>query len=123
MLSGFTSAKIGEVYTCSMPLRRVFELISKQKNEFLTKSPKTVLLAYFAGLIDGDGCYDYRNSDLRIFYSIMEKEDVICDSSLLLIIGTTSSISERRNHFRLQIHKPKDFASMIKPFSKVKCVI
>ena len=73
-------------------------------------------MAYFAGLIDGDGHFDKKRSDLRIFYGKNEKEKVEADKQLLKILNIEAKIKERKNHFALIVYKPTSFMRSISKF-------
>lgn len=66
-----------QVYVNNRPLTRLFMALKTGKLDI----PHRFLLAYLAGRIDGDGCYDtqYR-SGIRIAYS--SKKDALRDRSL-----------------------------------------
>lgn len=109
-----------EVYCCSMPLRRIFEYVSDKKFEIFQNVSTDVKLAYFAGLIDGDGSIQRKGSDIRIFYNITELKDAKTDSELLEILGVKTTMKIKNNHIVTHLLKSRNFAKSIKPFLGLK---
>ena len=109
--------KTKEVYVCSMPLRRIFEWARKNRLKLFGK--RELILAYVAGLFDGDGSSGDK-SHLVIFYGKNEMDDVKKDKELIWRLGFRVSIKEKENHIRLYILKPKRLINMILPYVKLK---
>ena len=105
-------SRVKEVYTCDTSLRRQIEHIIKNR-ETLTREK---LLAYFGGMIDGDGTVDANKSVFRIYYSHNEEEDAEKDKRILMEKFKQEAVVKRYNVPTLCIHNPRKFARMILPF-------
>ena len=108
---------VKEVYCCSMPLRRIFEYVAKNRDKLF--SEKRMILSYLAGIIDGDGSTG-GNSHLVIFYSPGELEDAKIDSQLIKKLGFDTTIKIKDNHIRLYILKPSKLIKDLLPFIILK---
>jgi hypothetical protein len=106
-----------EVYCCSMPLRRIFEFVSSNRQKLL--DDPNVILAYIAGLIDGDGSPLPTENIIRIFYD--NKNDADTDSTILTRIGIPTRVTpdKKRKMVTLTIKNAERLASKLLPFIKL----
>jgi len=114
--------KTKEVYVCSMPLRRIFEWVAEKRIELLGKDKK-LILAYLAGVIDGDGTFisDKRKIIIRIFYGKNELADVKRDKVLLSCLGIASRITFPKNRKMLILSvRDQQFLLSVSKFLRLK---
>jgi intein/homing endonuclease len=110
--------KTKEVYCCSMPLRRIFEFITENRLKLL-KQQKNLILAYLAGIVDGDGSSGDL-SHLVIFYNLNERKDAKKDAKLINLLGFKTALKIKKNHIRLYILQPLNLIKKLRPFILLK---
>ncbi len=118
-VNGYSKTK--EVYICNSALRELFEKMRKNKIKMLDS--RTKILAYFAGLFDGDGTIIKDRAKIRkvrIYYSKHEIKDSLVDAELLKNLGIHTRVWKYRNMSITEIYNRYRFLKMIKPFIKHK---
>ena len=128
IVTGYGKTK--EVYACSMPLRRIFEWLIENRVELFSNNPE-LILAYLAGVIDGDGSFirDKKKLILRIFYGKREIEEATKDKLLLRHLSINPTITIPANKSRKVIiltvrnenffFKVKNFIQLERKLSKI----
>ncbi len=116
-------SKTREVYVCNTKLRKLFDSMRRNKTKVLNSKQK--ILAYFAGLFDGDGTVILDNSKtkirkVRIYYSKQEINDSLTDAKLLETLGIRTRVWSYGNIVIMDVYDRNKFLRMIKPFIRHK---
>jgi hypothetical protein len=115
VVNGYSKTK--EVYTCSMPLRRIFEaLISNRVN--IMSNNSSLVTAYIAGVLDGDGTSSNSRSDTRLYYGIKEIEEAKIDAILIQKLGFNVTTKIYKNFVANYIKNSGQFNKLVSTFSK-----
>jgi hypothetical protein len=104
-----------EVYFTRLPARIFIEGIVKNRENL----PRKEMLAFFAGLLDGDGTVSKNGSALCYYYGNKELPELKRDEKMIRKLGfRTSRTRCGPKAWRIQVLRPRYFASEILDFVK-----